>query len=73
MSNTHLAGIALIVLGSLSFVASAAVGGGGSLAGSLLAGALHPLFFIGVPLGLYLLYDFQAKQGNRSVTRHYFR
>jgi hypothetical protein len=73
VSTTQIAGITLIALGSLSFVASAAVGGGGSLAGSLLAGALNPLFFMGFPLGLYLLSDFHTNRGNRSVTRYYFR
>lgn len=49
------AGFVAVGFGVLSFLASAAVGGGGGLAGALLAGALNPLFFVGVPLGIYWL------------------
>jgi hypothetical protein len=44
-----------LAFGILGFVASAAVGGGPSLEGALVAGVTNPLFFIGVPLGLYWL------------------
>lgn len=50
------AGIASIALGLVAFCASAAVGGGGTREGSILAGLLNPFFFIGVPLGGYWLY-----------------
>lgn len=52
-------GWALIAIGVLGFVASATVGGGGSLEGSLVAGVLNPLFFLGIPLGCYLVYRYR--------------
>jgi hypothetical protein len=50
------AGLIAVVIGGVGFIASGAIGGGPTLAGALAAGALNPLFFIGVPLGLYWLY-----------------
>lgn len=47
-------GISLTV-GLLSFVASAFAGGGGTLAGALVAGVLNPVFLVACPLGIYLL------------------
>lgn len=49
------AGATSVVVGILGFIASAAVGGGGTLEGAILAGMLNPLFFVGVPLGFYWL------------------
>lgn len=49
------AGVVCVGIGSLGFLASAFAGGGGSLDGALTAGLLNPLFFIGVPLGIYWL------------------
>ncbi len=49
------AGIISVALGVLGFWASASVGGGGSSEGAILAGLLNPLFFVGVPLGIYWL------------------
>ncbi len=51
----QLAGACSIALGALGFIASAGVGGGGTLGGAIIAGALNPLFFVGVPLGIYWL------------------
>ena len=50
------AGVVAVVIGVLGFIASGAVGGGPTLGGAIAAGVLNPLFFIGVPLGLYWLY-----------------
>lgn len=50
------AGITAVTVGGLGFIASGAVGGGATLAGAIVAGALNPLFFVGVPLGLYWLH-----------------
>lgn len=47
------AGCVSLVIGLLGFVASAGVAGGGTPEGSLVAGLLNPLFFVGVPLGLF--------------------
>jgi len=52
------AGIVAVMLGTLGFLGSAAVGGGGDFFGSLLAGLLNPLFLVGFPLGVYWLYRF---------------
>jgi len=48
-------GITSIVVGLLSFCASAGLHGGGTPEGSLVAGLLNPLFFVGVPLGWWLV------------------
>jgi hypothetical protein len=48
-------GIVSIVIGLLSFCASAGLHGGGTPEGSLVAGLLNPLFFVGVPLGWWLV------------------
>jgi hypothetical protein len=70
------AGLISMALGLLAFCASAATGGG-TAAGSLLAGLLNPIFFIGVPLGLYWLYQHErhpaapsrpAEDGNPKLT-----
>lgn len=50
------AGAIAVIVGILGFVASTAVGGGGTLGGAIIAGMLNPLFFVGVPLGLYWLH-----------------
>jgi len=50
------AGTVAVVIGVLGFLASGAVGGGKTLGGAIVAGVLNPLFFVGVPLGLYWLY-----------------
>jgi hypothetical protein len=49
-------GIAALLVGVGAFIVSAAVGGGGSFEGRLIAGLLNPLFLIGVPLGIYWLW-----------------
>ena len=50
------AGVIAVVTGVAGFIASAAVGGGRQIEDKMLAGALNPLFFVGVPLGIYWLY-----------------
>ena len=45
-----------MILGGLAFLLGGAAGGGGTPAGAILAGACNPLFFIGVPLGIYWLH-----------------
>lgn len=71
------AGLISVALGLFAFCASAATGGGGTPEGSLLAGLLNPIFFIGVPLGLYWLYQHvrypaapsqPAEEGNPKLT-----
>ena len=49
------AGVIAVITALLAFFASAAVGGGGDAFGSILAGLLNPLFFVGMPLGVYWL------------------
>ena len=49
------AGIGAIATSLLAFVASAIQGGGGTVGGALVAGLLNPLFFVGLPLGMYWL------------------
>ena len=49
-----------VAIGAIAFCASAAMGGGPSLEGAIGAGALNPLFFIGVPLGAYCLWRAQT-------------
>lgn len=51
------AGVVSIVLAVLGFLASAATGGKGDLFFGLFAGALNPLFFVGLPLGIYWLWQ----------------
>jgi hypothetical protein len=46
-------GITTLTIALLSFAAIAAISGGGTLLGSLVAGSLNPVFLIGTPLGLY--------------------
>lgn len=60
------AGVIALILGVLGFLGSAAVGGGGSAEGSLLAGLTNPLFFIGLPLGIYWLYQTRRQGVNPS-------
>ncbi len=48
-------GICGIAVGICGFVASAVYGGGGSFEGAIVAGLLNPLFFVGIPLGLWFL------------------
>lgn len=50
------AGGIVIAVAIVGFVASGATGGGPSREGAMTAGALNPLFFIGLPLGLCWLY-----------------
>lgn len=57
------AGIIALILATLGFLSCAAFWGGGDLFGSILAGALNPLFFIGLPLGIYWLNQY----GKRSI------
>lgn len=54
-SPTSVTGVVLFIVGLLAFVASAIVGGGGGIAGPILAGLLNPLFFVGVPLDIHLI------------------
>lgn len=61
------AGIACLMLAILAFLASAALGGGGTVAGALLAGLINPLFFIPMPLGVYWLYCV-GQNTNRSYS-----
>lgn len=51
------AGVVSLVLAVLGFLASAATGGKGNLFAGLLAGVLNPLFFVGLPLGIYWLWQ----------------
>ena len=48
-------GVASIVFSIVSFLASFAYGGGGTVSGGIVSGCLDPLFFIGLPFGIYLL------------------
>ena len=59
------AGIACLVIGLLAFVASAAVSREGDAAGRILVGITNPLFFVGVPLGIYWLVR-SGKGGSRG-------
>lgn len=56
------AGSALIILGGFALLASAVIGGEGDLGSGIIAGLLNPIFFIGVPLGIYLL-----RKGSQDV------
>jgi hypothetical protein len=60
------AGIVATILGLLAFVSSFVYGGGGTLAGGLVAGLLNPIFFVGFPLGIYWL----RRYGERPATSH---
>jgi len=60
-------GVVSLVVGLLGFCASAAVGGGGTIGGSILAGLLNPLFFVGVPLGIWLLCSTSLKVARSFV------
>ena len=48
-------GIIMVCIGALAFLASAVIGGDGDLATAVFAGALNPLFFVCLPLGIYWL------------------
>lgn len=56
-------GMAFIALGATAAVASGMVGGGGDFGGFLIAAALNPLFFVGVPLGIYWCLAGRANRG----------
>jgi len=56
------AGVASMVLAILGFLASAAVGGRGDLFLGLFAGVLNPLFFVGLPLGIYWLVRYTRRE-----------
>lgn len=59
------AGVVAIVSAILGFLASAAVAGKGNLFAGLFAGVLNPLFFVGLPLGVYWLW-----QHGKSLPAH---
>jgi len=74
------AGIASVVIGLFAFCASAAIEGsagpsaspdgrGIAVLGSLLAGSLNPLFFVGVPLGAYWLYRSAQRAKAGTIVR----
>jgi hypothetical protein len=60
-------------LGIAGFIASYNVGGGGTVNGGIVAGLLNPLFFVGVPLGLYWLLDVRNKWARADkATRNFY-
>jgi hypothetical protein len=60
-------------LGIAGFIASYNVSGGGTVIGGIVAGLLNPLFFAGVPLGLYWLLDVRNKWARADkATRNFY-
>ncbi len=62
-------GVIAIILAILGFLASAAVGGGGNFFGAILAGCVNPLFFVGLPLGVYWLRRYARNTARTGVDR----
>ena len=61
-------GVASIVFSVVSFLASFAYSGGGTVSGGIVSGCLDPLFFIGLPFGIYLLRNRTKTQETISRT-----
>jgi len=60
------AGVIALIVAVLAFFASAAMGGGGDLFGGILAGLLNPLFFVGLPLGIYWLKRYASRPASET-------
>ena len=48
-------GVVILTLGTMAFIGSFMTAGGGTIEGGLVAAFLNPLFFVGIPLGIYLV------------------